>query len=218
MHGALWQVGHKTDLGTLGGPNSTVAGFDHNTRGVIPGISETSPTDPYAENWCGFGTSHLCQGFRWRNGVMTPLPTLGGNNGVAFDVNNRGQVIGYSRNQYPRPKLPGAASLRLLWCDLGAERHRPSLCLRTPAISSLMQSQSTRTGRSSALPVYAICERALRRRFTPCFGRLARRSTSVTWAAAKATSEMTSITVGRSWAGQTFPEIRPSTLSSGKTA
>ncbi len=103
LHGALWQVGHKTDLGTLGGPNSTIAGFDHNTRGVIPGISETSQTDPYAENWCGFGTSHLCLGFRWRNGVMTPLPTLGGNNSVAFDANNRGQIIGYTETSTQDP-------------------------------------------------------------------------------------------------------------------
>ncbi|HEY2473811.1 MAG TPA: hypothetical protein VGI19_03325 [Candidatus Cybelea sp.] len=96
QHGALWRAGQKTDLGTLGGPNSSVAGFDHNTRGVISGISETSPTDPNGEQWCGSGSSHLCLAFRWRNGVMTPLSTLGGNNSVGFDVNNRDQVLGYA--------------------------------------------------------------------------------------------------------------------------
>jgi probable HAF family extracellular repeat protein len=94
VHGALWNAGNKTDLRTLGGPNSTVSGFDHNTRGVISGSSETSPTDPYGEQWCGFGSSHLCGAFRWRNGAMTPLSTLGGNNSVSQDVNNRDQVLG----------------------------------------------------------------------------------------------------------------------------
>jgi probable HAF family extracellular repeat protein len=103
FHAALWQVGHKTDLGTLGGPNSIVGGFDHNTRGVIVGSSETSPTDPYAEDWCEFGTTHLCLGFRWRNGVMSPLRTLGGNNGLALDANNRGQVIGYAETSTQDP-------------------------------------------------------------------------------------------------------------------
>ncbi|HEY1868309.1 MAG TPA: hypothetical protein VGG70_08405 [Candidatus Cybelea sp.] len=94
LHAALWQVGHKTDLGTLGGPNSAVNAFDHNNRGVISGLSDASQTDPYDENWCEDGNSRICLGFRWRNGVMTPLPTLGGNNGVADDVNNRDQIIG----------------------------------------------------------------------------------------------------------------------------
>ncbi|MFZ1017941.1 MAG: DUF3466 family protein, partial [Candidatus Cybelea sp.] len=102
-----WQVGHKTvqrtDLGTLGGPNSTVSGFDHNTRGVISGSSETSPTDPYGEQWCGFGSSHLCGAFRWHNGVMTPLSTLGGNNSVSQDVNNRDQVLGSAETSTQDP-------------------------------------------------------------------------------------------------------------------
>jgi probable HAF family extracellular repeat protein len=94
IHAALWRRRHKTDLGTLGGPNSAVNGFDHNSRGVISGVSETSQTDPYGENWCETGLSYICLGFRWQNGVMTPLKTLGGNNSVALDVNNHGQVIG----------------------------------------------------------------------------------------------------------------------------
>jgi probable HAF family extracellular repeat protein len=103
VHGALWLAGHKTDLGTLGGPNSSVPGFDHNTRGVISGISETSPADPYGEQWCGPGSSRLCGAFRWRNGVMTPLPTLGGNNSVALDVNNRDQVLGSAETSTQDP-------------------------------------------------------------------------------------------------------------------
>jgi len=34
---------------------------------------------------------------------MTPLPTLGGNNGQALEVNNRGQVVGVAENTTPDP-------------------------------------------------------------------------------------------------------------------
>jgi probable HAF family extracellular repeat protein len=38
--------------------------------------------------------------FRWENGVMTPLPTLGGpSNNVARGINNRGQVVGTSTDR-----------------------------------------------------------------------------------------------------------------------
>jgi uncharacterized membrane protein len=29
---------------------------------------------------------------------MTPLPTFGGNNGTALDINNRGQAVGFAEN------------------------------------------------------------------------------------------------------------------------
>src|ERR1700732_1661320 len=41
-------------------------------------------------------TPHICLPFVWRHGVMTPLPTLGGNNGAALAISNRGQLAGVS--------------------------------------------------------------------------------------------------------------------------
>ncbi len=93
-HAALWRAYRATDLGTLGGPNSDVQEYNDGTRGQFVGLSEVSQTDPYAENYCGFGTSHICLGFSWQNGKMTSLPTLGGNNSGANDVNNLGQIVG----------------------------------------------------------------------------------------------------------------------------
>ena len=45
---------------------------------------------------CAFGTQLTCRPFLWRDGHMMALPTLGGNNGQASAINNRGQIVGIS--------------------------------------------------------------------------------------------------------------------------
>jgi probable HAF family extracellular repeat protein len=102
-HAYLWRDGVMTDLGTLGGPNSSEQLPVKDDRGLIAGWAETSNTDPLGEDFCGFGTGLTCLGFLWQNGVMTPLPTLGGNNGKALGVNNHGQVVGYTENSTRDP-------------------------------------------------------------------------------------------------------------------
>src|ERR1039457_2176684 len=37
---------------------------------------------------------------------MIPLPTLGGNNGVAWAISNRGEVAGFAENSIPDPGCP----------------------------------------------------------------------------------------------------------------
>ncbi len=101
-HAVLWAAGLKIDLGTLGGPNS-VAGFPLNERGQVTGFAETSTPDPLGEDVCGSGTHLICLPFLWQNGVMTSLPTLGGNNGQADEINNRGQIAGVTENTTPDP-------------------------------------------------------------------------------------------------------------------
>jgi probable HAF family extracellular repeat protein len=61
-------------------------------------ISETFHKDLNNEDFCGFGTHLRCLGAIWENGVLTPLPTLAGPNAnaQAYDVNNQGQVVGFS--------------------------------------------------------------------------------------------------------------------------
>ena len=96
-HAFLWRKGLMKDLGTLGGPNS-IGLFPLNERGEITGFSDTSTPDPLGEDFCGFGTNLICLPFLWQHGVMAQLPTLGGNNGQALEVNNRGQVVGIAEN------------------------------------------------------------------------------------------------------------------------
>ena len=96
-HAQIWiKPPYTTDLGTLGGPNSAIFQYNHGRPGQFVGWSETSQTDPYDENYCGFGTSHICRGFSWQGGKMRSLPTLGGNNDQTNDVNDRGQIAGDS--------------------------------------------------------------------------------------------------------------------------
>lgn len=96
IHAVLWKHGKIIDLGTLGGPNSVAPEADPqpNAQGIVVGNSDTTTLDPNGEDFCAFGTHLICLPFVWSNGVMTPLPLLGGNNGQAWSMNNKGQVAG----------------------------------------------------------------------------------------------------------------------------
>jgi probable HAF family extracellular repeat protein len=134
-HPALWrrtadshsgnQSWRLTDLGNLGGPNAMASFPDKNEMGWLAGRSETTATDPYAENFCGWFCSassgcppitHVCQGFLWREQTnkMIALPPItsiyrcnspfnGGCNSDAAAANNNGQIAGYAENGITSP-------------------------------------------------------------------------------------------------------------------
>jgi probable HAF family extracellular repeat protein len=92
--------GFTFPLPTLGGPNNwdNPFGGEINDRREAVGYSETDVLDPNGEDVCGFGTHLTCSAFLWRNGQMSALPTLGGNNAQASAINNRGQITGFAEN------------------------------------------------------------------------------------------------------------------------
>ncbi|MGA7219267.1 MAG: hypothetical protein WBX38_13175 [Candidatus Sulfotelmatobacter sp.] len=106
QNAVLWLNGQMKDIGApgLGGPNSIAFVDNESSRAV--GEAETSTSDPNGEDFCGFGTHLTCLPFLWQAGGMIQLPTLGGNNGVAKAISNRGEVAGFAENSTPDPGCP----------------------------------------------------------------------------------------------------------------
>jgi probable HAF family extracellular repeat protein len=120
-HATVWIYGRSIDLGTLGGPSSSVAWSSvKNNNGMIAGISDTSIVDTLGEIWsCALAffpssSGHTCQGFVWQDGVMQALPTLGGNNGVAAGANNLGQIAGWAETTFHDPTCISPQVLQFL--------------------------------------------------------------------------------------------------------
>jgi len=114
--------GINIDMGTLGNPdgNSWNNYGGINDRGEAVGMSETADPDPNGEDICGFGTHLTCVPFLWRDGHMSALPTLGGNNGEAGAINNRGEVVGFAEDGSVDPtcqagKTNNRIQLPVLW-------------------------------------------------------------------------------------------------------
>jgi len=107
-HAALWRGEHGTDLGTLGGPNSSLQWPGLNDLGVVVGISETADLNPLQESWSCSAffptvTKHICRGFVYELGQMRALPTLGGYDGFATEVNRAGAIVGWAETPVHDP-------------------------------------------------------------------------------------------------------------------
>jgi probable HAF family extracellular repeat protein len=112
--------GFQIDLGTLGGPNSWMNWGEINDFGQIVGYSETAVPDPNGEDVCTFGTHLTCRPFLWQFFHMSALPTLGGNNGQASAINNRGKIVGFAEDgtvdsSCPANKTNNRTQLPVLW-------------------------------------------------------------------------------------------------------
>ncbi|HEX8711510.1 MAG TPA: hypothetical protein VF730_06530 [Terracidiphilus sp.] len=101
-HAVLYYRGNMIDIGTPGlGGNSM--GYGVNEFGVAAGWAESTAAGlSTTEDFCSFQAFGLsssptpCVPFVWQNGQMLPLPTLGGVNGLATEINNSGMIGGYA--------------------------------------------------------------------------------------------------------------------------
>lgn len=95
VHAFSSQNGVTTDLGVLpDGSNSFPFGI--NTWGWVVGASEDGVIDPVLGIPEFFAVV-------WRDGRIKNLGTLGGNESIASDVNDFGQIAGFSANTVPDP-------------------------------------------------------------------------------------------------------------------
>jgi probable HAF family extracellular repeat protein len=113
----IWQNGKKTQLGTLGGPRSSVLAINDHGQ-VIGGSTTAKPVKGHSFLWQNgrmidlypvgarainnrgqvVGSGGVAGGHEhamlWENGKVTDLGTLGGPGSIALAINDRGQIVG----------------------------------------------------------------------------------------------------------------------------
>jgi probable HAF family extracellular repeat protein len=89
-HAFLWENGRMIDLGALGGPDSEAVAI--NDSGQIVGSSRTKGSTDAGV----YGRVPIEHAFLWENGRMRDLGTLDGRRSAALDINQQGQVVGWS--------------------------------------------------------------------------------------------------------------------------
>jgi probable HAF family extracellular repeat protein len=107
------------DLGTFGGPNSSLPGSNEslNPSGAVTGAADTSFLDPdFAIQNPYFSDPYIERSYIWNDGHRTPLPALrGGRNAGPQWINESASIVGASENGQIDP-LTGIKEIHaVLW-------------------------------------------------------------------------------------------------------
>jgi probable HAF family extracellular repeat protein len=87
-----WVNGTMRNLGSLGGSASAAFGINNHNHVVGQSRLPGDIRDPQG--------NIIVHAFLLKNGVMTDLGTLGGPSSVALDINDAGQIVGWSHTSY----------------------------------------------------------------------------------------------------------------------
>ena len=102
QHPVMWRDGKAVDLGNLGGGNGSASIPTGSLQMAL--ATETAIADPFRADFCGYGTGRTCVAAMWKDGKLTQLPTLGGNNAIGYFTNERGQMVGVAERSAADPK------------------------------------------------------------------------------------------------------------------
>ena len=171
-HATLWRSSLLTDLGTLGGPNSSVTWNVKNTQGIIVGISQTADPEPLGESWSSAffystpnNVGYINLGFVWEQTLnqMRGLPNFpGGNNGFATGANNLRQAVGWAENDVHDPTCvsPQVLQFRPAMWSLGP----PDQIQELPLISGDTSGAATAINDNGQIVgISGICDQAVGR-------------------------------------------------------
>jgi len=171
-HATLWRSSLLTDLGTLGGPNSSVTWNVKNTQGIIVGISQTADPEPLGESWSSAffystpnNVGYINLGFAWEQTLnqMRGLPNFpGGNNGFATGANNLRQAVGWAENDVHDPTCvsPQVLQFRPAMWSLGP----PDQIQELPLISGDTSGAATAINDNGQIVgISGICDQAVGR-------------------------------------------------------
>ncbi len=100
LHAYIWENGTMRDLGVLGPDTEATQAFAINNHGQVVGSSQNPSLD--------------IEGFIWEDGQMESLGSLGDGGSTPQDINDRGEVVGYSRTPESPYLNTGHA---FLWAD-----------------------------------------------------------------------------------------------------
>jgi probable HAF family extracellular repeat protein len=119
-HAVVWGQGGIKDLGTLGGSSSQA--FAVNDWGQVVGVAANSVPDQYSggigpcTGWNCWTVTTQQRAFLWEGGNLQDLGTLGGDDALAYFLNQRGQVAGVSyTNTAPNPTTGNPTQDPFLW-------------------------------------------------------------------------------------------------------
>ncbi|SPE23279.1 exported hypothetical protein [Candidatus Sulfotelmatomonas gaucii] len=99
-HPVVWNHGELIDLDTFGGTQGTAAAV--NDRGQVVGWASNAIGDDFSSAFESLGLSGTwplttqVRAFVWERGMKQDLGTLGGPDALAYAINQRGQITGYS--------------------------------------------------------------------------------------------------------------------------
>ena len=147
-HGFQWRDGILTSLGSLANGWSSQVTWINDTEEVV-GLSQNGLIDPLI----GFPEQRAVL---WRDGQITDLSTFGGNQSVAFAVNNHGQIAGLALNTVPDPfsiydflyfgSVNGTQTRAVLWDKDGSMQDLGTLGTGPDAYALLVNERGQVTG------------------------------------------------------------------------